>query len=265
MLSACCKVSIHTRAWRATLEGQTEPSFRQFQFTPARGGRPVTMVSGGGILQFQFAPARGGRRGANVASLISACFNSRPRVAGDLRARLPRGVARFQFTPARGGRQNPQSRTMSKNEFQFPPARGGRLRLRGGKTMITVSIHARALRATDNAFSVAEHDRFQFTPARGGRLYLPNIRRKYVQVSIHARAWRATCRPPRSCASTCFNSRPRVAGDRLHHERGRRVQVSIHARAWRATQHTRPRPREHQVSIHARAWRATIATAGQED
>ncbi len=55
-------------------------------------------------------------------------------------------------------------------------------------------------------------------------------------VSIHARAWRAT-----------------------HPVRGRlrRHQVSIHARAWRATLGQQGGAQLRPVSIHARAWRAT--------
>ncbi len=98
-------------------------------------------------------------------------------------------------------------------------------------------------------------------------------------VSIHARAWRATIVYVSTLARSCFNSRPRVAGDcvfgklstvlRCFNSRPRVAgdrptegshdpsEVSIHARAWRATLDRAAGDRLGRVSIHARAWRAT--------
>ena len=187
---------------------------------------------------FQFTPARGGRRGPcgarPVEQLVSIharawratrCrapgvplslrFNSRPRVAGDPTRRRGDGRGRFQFTPARGGRHASHSFAASWIVFQFTPARGGR---------------------PHSPSSATPTWWFQFTPARGGRRHFyghnqivavcfnsrprvagdQRIARvlECVEVSIHARAWRATL------GGGC-RSYPRV--------------VSIHARAWRAT------------------------------
>ncbi len=79
-----------------------------------------------------------------------------------------------------------------------------------------------------------------------------------------------------------FNSRPRVAGDRVFRENGAYYDVfqftparggrprhhggvvgvegvSIHARAWRATHAEVDALAHDHVSIHARAWRATLS------
>ncbi len=166
-----------------------------FQFTPARGGRPPHGSPAATVPQFQFTPARGGRHGVPQSS-------SAP--------------PRFQFTPARGGRlwtdylvpiyvdvsiharawraTCPAKAHAEKAEFQFTPARGGRHKLL--------------------AFAFEFLLTFQFTPARGGRQIMFKVINILIQVSIHARAWRAT-------------ESAQVDNDL--------VPVSIHARAWRAT------------------------------
>ena len=104
-------------------------------------------------------------------------------------------------------------------------------------------------------------------------------------VSIHARAWRATywlaaaaltacvfqftpARGGRPDAARhgnaeprCFNSRPRVAGDWVGEAVKCFIKVSIHARAWRATAGRGGSGGASEVSIHTRAWRATSAAA----
>ena len=120
-------VSIHARAWRATSRrsprlpprcfnsrprvagdgttsglGVEAPSF---QFTPARGGRPLAGMTYQQGNTFQFTPARGGRPRTPAATPPGSRFNSRPRVAGDSSWLVPTmWFAAFQFTPARGGR-----------------------------------------------------------------------------------------------------------------------------------------------------------------
>ena len=192
-----------------------------------------------------------------------------------------RSAATFQFTPARGGRPEFTLQTLRRLEFQFTPARGGRPRqsttpnehltfqftpARGGRRWFLVYI----------PFLVW----FQFTPARGGRPHQSRSRAKSKQVSIHARAWRATmeCVGGRSLRCS-FNSRPRVAGDSRCRggmlllgtfqftpaRGGRPLQRHDHHRPQRFN--SRPRVARDQggrhrrsvtrVSIHARAWRAT--------
>ena len=79
--------------------------------------------------------------------------------------------------------------------------------------MRTVSIHARAWRATFRGRREVEEGRFQFTPARGGRR----------DISIDTQT------------AQQFQFTP-ARGGRLHDQvRVLPVPVSIHARAWRAT------------------------------
>ncbi len=231
-----------------------------FQFTPARGGRhdigarrvawngfnSRPRVAGdvwygrrsvfGGM--FQFTPARGGRHFKGQPTWQLPSFNSRPRVAGDYDVTYTvKGEQCFNSRPRVAGDLLRFSKSRYFIGFQFTPARGGRLAARFPRLPIwDVSIHARAWRATfggdmndGNAmfqFTPARGGRprfplgtshasmFQFTPARGGRRQVPLVERVDLRVSIHARAWRATC--------------PRFSGHQNHH-------VSIHARAWRAT------------------------------
>ena len=79
----CPHVSIHARAWRATgvVCGQPEPPW--FQFTPAHGGRLVSLKASTVPVMFQFTPAHGGRPAPVSVSRYSFVF---------------------QFTPAHGGR-----------------------------------------------------------------------------------------------------------------------------------------------------------------
>ncbi len=129
-------------------------TFGVFQFTPARGGRPYLIRRQMPFSTFQFTPARGGRLDCRQRLKPRRRFNSRPRVAGDLRAFAARNHA------------------------------------------LSVSIHARAWRATVAFAASPPESVFQFTPARGGRLA---AKVKYYGVF-------------------CFNSRPRVAGDRTTRE-----------------------------------------------
>ena len=227
-----------------------------FQFTPARGGRPVPEVGADGLVAvsiharawratrshaegdaanpFQFTPARGGRRSHAESDAVHHPF---------------------QFTPARGGRRPDHRAAPAHRWFQFTPARGGRRWLpTPANPRDFVSIHARAWRATPDieqrtrAHRVSIHARawratavvgsFQFTPARGGR-------------RMSWRWWRWLI--------FRFNSRPRVAGDARYNTFPARGFVSIHARAWRATERIITTLRIVIVSIHARAWRATAS------
>ena len=146
-------VSIHARAWRATspryrVRGKT-PCFNSrprvagdsgnraveldagFQFTPARGGRLYDVLTETkGKVSIHARHARAWRATFRRARGIfcTKCFNSRPRVAGDLNVgRIVAHRIVFQFTPARGGRP------------LFAGANG---------RAEYVSIHARAWRAT---------------------------------------------------------------------------------------------------------------------
>ena len=98
-------VSIHARAWRATQEPAISRGSASFQFTPARGGRlrPYSTV------------------------LLHACFNSRPRVAGD------------------NGLSNARQK---KERFNSRPRVAGDTLGTGLGFVNMVSIHARAWRAT---------------------------------------------------------------------------------------------------------------------
>ena len=165
----------------------------EFQFTPARGGRPT----------------RRERRGRQTS------FNSRPRVAGD-------------GDPCHA--HNLTIVSIHARAWRATRVCGGCARSH------CVSIHARAWRATcaaraypstpcsfnsrprvagDQPFllSISIPQGFNSRPRVAGDMG-EEQRGEVPEVSIHARAWRATPRPSRRSRScTRFNSRPRVAGD----------------------------------------------------
>ena len=80
------KVSIHARAWRATLGGGCR-SYPRVVSIHARAWRATRAFSSlPPFSLFQFTPARGGRHGRRARVAQPGRFNSRPRVAGDPRA-----------------------------------------------------------------------------------------------------------------------------------------------------------------------------------
>ncbi len=97
-------VSIHARAWRATAKEWRGGILETFQFTPARGGRPIAACPAIDTMLVSIH-ARAWRATSEPAEADAARrFNSRPRVAGDcVRSRETLPLV-FQFTPARGGR-----------------------------------------------------------------------------------------------------------------------------------------------------------------
>jgi hypothetical protein len=147
-------VSIHARAWRATRHLGAGQLVAPYVSIHARAWRATTLGGDGILLNklFQSTPALGGRRFRMAAAMrYSACFNPRPRMAGDLCHVAGQGnVQWFQSTPAHGGRHSGGQRFTGR-----PP----------------VSIHARAWRATvEQAVLFAHTEPFQSTPAHGGRL-----------------------------------------------------------------------------------------------
>ena len=120
-----------------------------FQFTPARGGRPVLLSISAMRASFQFTPARGGRPAPPTRILTWKRFNSRPRVAGDSVQREKLVAALFQFTPARGGRPSGCRTGRTPGGFNSRP------RVAGDAEFVQIPMW---------------HFEFQFTPARGGRL-----------------------------------------------------------------------------------------------
>ena len=165
---------------------------------------------------FQLAPPRGGRREKVGGERRSRCFNSRPRVGGDMTIRpyLSQQVS-FNSRPRVGGDYSPGDARGDSPGFNSRPRVGGDHLRAIGEEHIAVSTRAPAWGAT---FTVSSFVLF-------------------VAVSTRAPAWGATRRgwpryntsrfqlaPPRggrpSSATTqpskpCFNSRPRVGGDRL--------------------------------------------------
>ena len=144
----------------------------RFQSTPARGGRHGGLIRPGAEKKFQSTPARGGRllwgkivmtdnvsiharaRRATYGRFFGhriACFNPRPREAGDLWMVLILICFWFQSTPARGGRQRNRIDYPVDAAFQSTPARGGR---------------------PERDRNHQSCDQFQSTPARGGRPWL---------------------------------------------------------------------------------------------
>ena len=101
-----------------------------------------------GLREFQFTPARGGRHDGPWLKIERACFNSRPREAGDesgetaetftqvsihararratSRLRAARDWSRFNSRPREAGDFPYCEQFSGVWEFQFTPARGGR-------------------------------------------------------------------------------------------------------------------------------------------
>ena len=192
-------------------------------------------------------------------------FNPRPRAAGDVLAAC---------VYARPDSFNPRPRAAGDHSPACSRSRGLR----------RFNPRPRAAGDDPSAASPTTRKTFQSTPARGGRR-LPRRQPPSTgwNVSIHARTRRATRRPSRGIAPrpSCFNPRPRAAGDARSYRASRASEVSIHARARRATpspdhhgtqlmfQSTPARGGRHRsrcsarihetVSIHARTRRATAA------
>src|SRR5690606_40450236 len=99
----------------------------------------------------------------------------------------------FQFTPARSGRLPPVRMREASCSFNSRPREAGDASSTKYLAGQSVSIHARAKRATSPWVSHRQHGELQFTPARSGRLDDLSGRMD-EQVSIHARAKRATSR-----------------------------------------------------------------------
>ena len=79
-----------------------------------------------------------------------------------------------------------------------------------------------------------------------------------TNVSTHAPAWGATCRPAMTRAgSDCFNPRARMGRDDGLEQTHVGQWVSTHAPAWGATSQAQPAHRADHVSTHAPAWGAT--------
>ena len=122
-----------------------------------------------------------------------ARFNPRPRMAGDASVGIAKGGQQlFQSTTAHGGRPNDFGGEGWCIPFQSTPAHGGR---RVGST------------------SPPRCGLFQSTPAHGGRRSLVSaMRREHLFQSTPAHGGRL-CRPIGTSAMSCFNPRPRMAGD----------------------------------------------------
>ncbi len=90
-------VSIHARTWRATTVRRPSNPRSLFQFTPARGGRPYSLLMLRALLCFNSRPHVAGDAQRRPATLFTSRFNSRPHVAGDLRNRLPAHRARVSI------------------------------------------------------------------------------------------------------------------------------------------------------------------------
>ena len=77
---------------------------------------------------FQFTPPRGGRRLPSVMLvLLMLCFNSRPRVGGDLREAFQVQLFKVSIHAPAWGATDRLNQDIEKYEFQFTPPRGGRL------------------------------------------------------------------------------------------------------------------------------------------
>ena len=235
----------------------------EFRSTPAWSGRRRRAQES--PLLFRSTPAWSGRpaRRRCVAN-ADVSIHARVERATGVRARPGRW---FRSTPAWSGRQ-PRRGPAGRHQFRSTPAWSGRPAR--APPSLRVSIHARVERATGAPWScrggrVSIHARVErATGALEGRME--------HGVSIHARVERATRVRDTLAGVTCFDPRPRGAGD----HRGGRVAAgafrSTPAWSGRRPGGNRvggfdPRPRgagdpspsrtTPRVSIHARVERAT--------
>ena len=162
-------VSIHARAWRATITISAVSSTLGFQFTPARGGRlnPFGYPSSHAVS----IHARAWRATMRKTPCSSpTCFNSRPRVAGDLLSSFLAGV-RYSFNsrPRVAGDCTPPRRSAPAGCFNSRPrVAGDRVGRPQGCSMQCFNSRPRV--AGDKKYlSKGGSAEFQFTPARGGR------------------------------------------------------------------------------------------------
>ncbi len=210
-------VSIHARARRATPQSaRVQPGHNCFTPRPRAAG-DVCFASASRLAPaFQSTPARGGRHLVAILAILLTLVSIHAR-------------ARRATPPPRGDRR-------VRDVSIHARARRATLAVGGCCRDRAVSIHARARRATRRSFTSICPARFQSTPARGGRPYTPLLlhtengfqstparggrhnatlaMKPFGDVSIHARARRAT------------RSRKDVLD---------KIKVSIHARARRAT------------------------------
>ena len=207
------RVSIHARARRATMANCWTMMANEFQSTPARGGRPLRTPIVHSLFSFNPRPrAAGDIEYAHTLSHTPG-FNPRPRAAGDLEvfdsqhrdavvsihasarratsnALRPNDLERcFNPRPRAAGDLETEAMCRRCMVFQSTPARGGRREL------------------GDIGFRVPG---FQSTPARGGRLRGGGV--TWYNVSIHARARRATSASLRRDTHTKFQSTPARGG-----------------------------------------------------
>ena len=217
-----------------------------------------------------------------MADKCRTCFNSRPRMEGDLEnSPVSTTFLSFQFTPSHGGRRTTAQGEKYKLMFQFTPSHGGRLSALwkawcGHKFQFTPSHGGRLYTYDEEGHLIM----FQFTPSHGGRprCHAPLIAHVdvsihalawratnfnsqgglFAKVSIHALAWRATLNTGRKGIVRLFQFTPSHGGrPELISRSIKLLCVSIHALAWRATALKIKCPQTQYVSIHALAWRAT--------
>ncbi len=235
-----------------------------FQSTPAHSGRRrADGDSGCAVPCFNPRPRTAGDFEGGAAWLIPKCFNPRPRTAGDVHTSVAAPVC-LGF--------NPRPRTAG-DAIRFPPCE-----------FYSVSIHARAQRATKTPFDQVIAELFQSTPAHSGRPRASVAGGARAGFNPRPRTAGDALQAPAPDGVESFNPRPRTAGDleateamgklaqfqstpahsgRRRHgfARARVCAVSIHARAQRATEARVDLLQRGVVSIHARAQRATCMTA----
>ena len=176
-------------------------SWKPFQFTPLREGRPKSSKRIVCCRLFQFTPLREGRHCLPRDEGGVPYFNSRPSARGDRFPGDPNGsAAEFQFTPLREGRRLCCFRPSTWAKFQFTPLREGRRgHQHAGRHHQAISIHAPPRGATcSKCFASRQRRYFNSRPSARGdaareRYY------KHQAISIHA--------PPRG-ATRCWEKEP---------------------------------------------------------
>ncbi len=163
-------VSIHARAWRATLILRNLS--RLGVSIHARAWRATkTAAINGGFANVSIHARAWRATPSPTRTIRLGCFNSRPRVAGDMGTRLSGlHTSLFQFTPARGGRRPRTEDVGVFRRFNSRPRVAGDICLVSSWS-IRPRFNSRPRVAGDMniLFHFVVEILFQFTPARGGR------------------------------------------------------------------------------------------------
>ena len=188
-------VSIHARARRATIAYEEAIWLHSFNPRPRAAGDAHCSATILSPSSFNPRPRAAGDQAPTARVKVTGCFNPRPRAGGDRRTQLANRCDQVVSIHARARRATDMIRIKQSRSERFNP------RPRAAGDLAT-----RAAGSRDRAF--------QSTPPRGGRRRMRAHGGVVIDVSIHARARRATVMPRAGTCSGAFQSTPARGGRR---------------------------------------------------